>query len=255
MSYLAFDTSTAYTTVAISNGDGLILAKEKNTNLYAQAKILIPLLQKVMSKSKKTFSDLDAIYVVKGPGSFTGIRLGLAVAMGFKAASNIDSSHDKKIEIKSLSAFDAIAYALDLETRKKYSSFPLLIILDTKRDDFFVQPFSAYDADQMLRTPLFAPKCLSKEELEVLIKSKNNWVLTGHGLNHTCFLSMNIFQKYPSLTVLDSFSHATASRILLARKYLEKNNRLLNNLSPLYLRPAYVHEQQKKRMPNKHPLR
>lgn len=245
MSYLAFDTSTAYTTIALSNKSNLLLGTAENKDLYTQARKIIPLIQGVMQNAEQPFSALDAIYAIKGPGSFTGIRLGLATALGFKIAATLGADSQKKIQVKSISAFDVIACAVDHEeSYQKYAEFPLLIILDTKRNDFFVQPFSIDKKANILRNPLSSPACLSKEEIISMVKSsKIKWLVAGHGLHQ----SPDLIEELKSLNniILQDFSYATASRILTFRDILEKNNKFEDNLSPLYLRPAYVHEKKK----------
>lgn len=50
---------------------------------------LIPKIRQLLAAQKVTLSDLQAIVVVRGPGSFTGIRVGLSTAKGLAAAANI----------------------------------------------------------------------------------------------------------------------------------------------------------------------
>ncbi len=242
MTYLAFDTSTSYTTVALSNAEGSLLATAENIAQRGQAKELVPLIQQVLKKSVKTFNDLKAIYVVQGPGSFTGIRLGLAAALGFKIAAGQGSINNLST-VRSVSAFNVLSQALDAETHHKYTQKPLLLILDTKRDDFFVQTFSSYNTVQKKRKELSKPKCISKEKLQELISLKSDWILAGHGLTNLKSLE-TLSNKISTLTILPDFRCPTASRILLCRVALEKENKFNEKLLPLYLRPAYVHEKQ-----------
>ncbi len=53
------------------------------------AEALVPLIARVMKQSDMTFRDLDRIAVTTGPGSFTGVRVGLAAARGFGVATRL----------------------------------------------------------------------------------------------------------------------------------------------------------------------
>jgi tRNA threonylcarbamoyladenosine biosynthesis protein TsaB len=67
--------------------DGNILVETTEHMERGQDARLIPMVMDVMERSKKTFADLDRIAVTRGPGSFTGARVGLAAARGFGLAS------------------------------------------------------------------------------------------------------------------------------------------------------------------------
>lgn len=56
---------------------------------YHKAQIVLPLIEKLLEKEKLTLHDLDAIEVNPGPGSFTGIRVGISIANALGFALNI----------------------------------------------------------------------------------------------------------------------------------------------------------------------
>jgi tRNA threonylcarbamoyladenosine biosynthesis protein TsaB len=57
--------------------------------LRGHAEALLPLIARVMKQSETNFRDLDRIAVTIGPGSFTGVRVGLAAARGFGVATGV----------------------------------------------------------------------------------------------------------------------------------------------------------------------
>ncbi|MBI4057775.1 hypothetical protein HY405_00415 [Candidatus Microgenomates bacterium] len=71
-------TDSSKTTVKFTVGKKSFSTVEQNEFLKAQ--ILLPLLSKMLKKHKLSFRDIRAIEVNPGPGSFTGIRVGVAVA-------------------------------------------------------------------------------------------------------------------------------------------------------------------------------
>ena len=101
------------------------------------AEILMPMVRSVMDEAGLAFSDLDAIAVTTGPGAFTGIRIGLAAARGFALAANLP--------LVGVTTLEAVAAAHEGGTAH------LLVALDSKRDDVYVQLFGPDGA------PLTAP--------------------------------------------------------------------------------------------------
>ena len=84
---LHIDTATEYAGVCLS-GNSTIIGIEENNNPKNHAGFLQPAIQKIMQQSGKTLQDLDAIAVTGGPGSYTGIRVGMASAKGICFALN-----------------------------------------------------------------------------------------------------------------------------------------------------------------------
>lgn len=76
---------TAFVALAIGNS---IIEESANPIQKDHASFLHPAIKMIMEKGEKQFSDLDAIAVTAGPGSYTGIRVGLATAKGLCLALN-----------------------------------------------------------------------------------------------------------------------------------------------------------------------
>src|SRR3569832_1939804 len=86
MLILAFDTSIAACSVALIR-DAAILAATREVMDRGQAEALMPMIERVMESARASYRDLDRIAVTTGPGSFTGVRVGLAAARGLGLAS------------------------------------------------------------------------------------------------------------------------------------------------------------------------
>ena len=78
MKILAINTSNAFGEIAIKNDDEIINCKIKNP--YSEN--IMTALKDALSLAKISLSDIDAFGIVTGPGSFTGIRIGMAVVKG-----------------------------------------------------------------------------------------------------------------------------------------------------------------------------
>lgn len=78
---LSIDTATAYAGICLSK-DGVTLGHEEHADQKNHAAFLQPAIQQLMQQSGLLLTDLDAVAVTGGPGSYTGIRVGLASAKG-----------------------------------------------------------------------------------------------------------------------------------------------------------------------------
>ena len=85
---LCIETATQVCSVALINEDKLISLKEaKEANSHS--KFITLMIDKMLRESNMEFSDLDAIAISKGPGSYTGLRIGVSTAKGFCYALDV----------------------------------------------------------------------------------------------------------------------------------------------------------------------
>ena len=78
---LYLETATTVCSVALAEGNNLLALKEEN-NGFTHAEHLTIFIEEVLAISSKKASDLQAIVVSKGPGSYTGLRIGVSTAKG-----------------------------------------------------------------------------------------------------------------------------------------------------------------------------
>ena len=88
MKLLALDAATTACSVACWSG-GAIIAQREETAGRRQAEILMPMLQSAMREASFDYNMLDLIAVTIGPGSFTGVRIGLATARGLSLRARV----------------------------------------------------------------------------------------------------------------------------------------------------------------------
>lgn len=78
---LQIETATAVCSVALSvNGETIALKEQATPNIHAASLTLF--IEEVMAMAKLKYQDLDAVAVSKGPGSYTGLRIGVSTAKG-----------------------------------------------------------------------------------------------------------------------------------------------------------------------------
>jgi len=86
---LNIETATKNCSVSIANNGETIALKELNSGKYSHAEKLHEFIEEVISKSEIELSDLKAVAVSKGPGSYTGLRIGVSAAKGLCFALDI----------------------------------------------------------------------------------------------------------------------------------------------------------------------
>ena len=142
MTILGFDTATAATAACLLRDDGRAFEIEpKPAALSAppgHARELMPAIAEVMERAGATFADLRAIAVGVGPGSFTGLRIGVSSARALAQASGA--------ELRPVSSLAALGAGIAAPLR--------LPLIDAKRGELFAAVFA--DGEELL-APLAAP--------------------------------------------------------------------------------------------------
>lgn len=105
MKILAFDSTATAASVAICD-DGKVVAEFFVNAGLTHSRTLVPMLDAALKNTDSSLADVDAIAISNGPGSFTGVRIGVAVAKGIAFAENLSC-----IEISTL---ESMAYNLTL---------------------------------------------------------------------------------------------------------------------------------------------
>ncbi|HEX3858557.1 MAG TPA: tRNA (adenosine(37)-N6)-threonylcarbamoyltransferase complex dimerization subunit type 1 TsaB, partial [Pseudolabrys sp.] len=93
------------------------------------AEALVPLIARVLDRAKLEFSDIDRIAVTTGPGSFTGLRVGIAAARGLALAAG-----KPVVGLSTLAAYAAPYIATD-------DTLPVVVAIDARHDHVYLQVF------------------------------------------------------------------------------------------------------------------
>ncbi|MEO5336349.1 MAG: tRNA (adenosine(37)-N6)-threonylcarbamoyltransferase complex dimerization subunit type 1 TsaB [Magnetospirillum sp. WYHS-4] len=141
---LAFDTATTACSAALWR-DGRILSRRFESMPRGQSEALVPMILAVLAEAGIDWPDIDLLAVTVGPGAFTGLRIGLATARGMALAANRPCL--------GIGTLEAVAAAAGL------GASPLLVALETKRADLYVQVFAADGS------PLSEPMAVPPENL------------------------------------------------------------------------------------------
>lgn len=117
-----------------------------------QSEALMPMINAVLEESELCFADLDLLATTIGPGSYTGLRICLAAARALSLAA--------RLPVLGVTTFEAISVAQDS------SDLPLLVAIDSKRADCYVQLFD----DK--RRAIGEPAAILPDELASLVPEK-----------------------------------------------------------------------------------
>ncbi len=142
MSLLGIDTATAASVACVLRGDGRVFERAPDAAALlgppAHARELMPAVAEVMERAGLGFGELRAIAVGVGPGTFTGLRIGIATARGLASANGL--------ALRPVSSLAALAVGIDGDVR--------LPLIDAKRGEVFA---ALYAGSERVWPPFAAP--------------------------------------------------------------------------------------------------
>lgn len=188
---LAFDTSGDVASVALwADGKMYSTSLPFGTGSHSQAAQLFSVMKGLLSEANITFQDLNVIATIRGPGSFTGIRLGLAAAQGLILSTKAKSFAP--------TTFQSYAFGTWKEGAGSSSIDSVLVTLSTKRNSFYTQAF-----DKTLRV-LIPASISTQEEINDIIAANSRMfrvehipLLSAETLIHYYFHVVNEGQNLP----------------------------------------------------------
>jgi tRNA threonylcarbamoyladenosine biosynthesis protein TsaB len=217
------DTATEAAHVSIAR-DGVIVQQAFNTNQMDHAGFLQVAIKDILSKAGINFSQVDAIAVTIGPGSYTGLRVGLSSAKGLCYALNKP--------LIAIGTLDVLAKSALISPEKvKFKSKTLLCpMIDARRMEVFTAIF-----DQSLQT-ILSPCAVILEEIsfkELLIKGSIAFFGNGSQKWQTIQLSNNAI-------FIDVTINPLAMSELSQNKYTNKDFADLAYTEPAYIKEFYL---------------
>jgi tRNA threonylcarbamoyladenosine biosynthesis protein TsaB len=127
---LHLETSTKVCSVALSLNGQVIQTVESNEGAFVHGEKLTLFIQEVCEKAQIEMKDLNAISVASGPGSYTGLRIGVSTAKGLCYALGIP-----------LIAIDSLTCIYEI-VKANYSNYNILTVIDARRMEVFSKLFS-----------------------------------------------------------------------------------------------------------------
>jgi tRNA threonylcarbamoyladenosine biosynthesis protein TsaB len=221
MEYLLhIDTSTDKGTIAIS-GNGNLLAYQTNEETRNHAAAINSMIESVLKHMNISLNDLSAIVACGGPGSYTGLRIGIATAKGLCFALDKPLILDNRLTL--------LAYHAWRKHKNEYQRY--ISILVARASELFI---SIHDNKF---TSLLAPQHIMEDQLKAILEEhRNGYFITntsGNVINKPenddCYVDHNI--------EIDLNSWA----FFAYEKYLSHDIVNLANAEPFYLKQVYTH--------------
>ena len=232
MKILAIDSSALVASVALCD-DVKVLAEYTLNNGNTHSETLLPMIENVMSALSLNIKDVDSFAVSEGPGSFTGVRIGVATVKGLAFASGKPCI--------GVSTLEALAY--NLRSHKGI----IVPVMNARRSQVYTAIFES-DGNDIVR--LLPDSAIAISELdELLCKYEQNVYLCGDGYD----ITVEGFEKTTVCHVPERLrlqSGASVANVAL-KKY--KNGEFCSDkeLGVQYLRPSQAERERAEREENK----
>jgi tRNA threonylcarbamoyladenosine biosynthesis protein TsaB len=217
---LIIDSAFEQCIVALSNNEEVI-AHEESIVQKDHASFLQPAIKKVCDTASLNLSAIDAIAVVNGPGSYTGLRVGLASAKGIAYVLN------KPLLL--LNALDILAFTL-----QKNSSLDKGVLFCPMIDARRMEVFTALYNSELKLLKEYASVVLDKSFL-YKEKSESQVIVGGNGS-----LKLKMLQGFEHI-IFGSLTYMINQVAQCAfQKYKSGNFANLAYSEPFYIKPAYI---------------
>ena len=223
MKILSIDTSSNLCSVALLDNKTLIKEIKSNDGLTHSEK-LMPMISNILSDTNLSLQNIDLLVCDKGPGSFTGIRIGVSTIMAFADSLNINTT--------GVSSLEALAYNVK-------ENGIICSLIDAKNSNCYC---GIYSLENEVYT-LLEEQYIDNIEKIISKLQKYNKPITfvGSGSVQYKNIIINKIKKY----FFSDFNDLSSYNLGIAgyNKYLNNQN---ENLLPLYLRKSQAEEVLKK---------
>lgn len=145
MLWLAIESATLVASVAVGD-DTRVLAEVTSRVALTHSERLLPMIDQVLHLAEVELDNLDAIVVAAGPGSFTGLRIGLATAKGL--------AHPRNFRVYAVSTLEALAWQQPVGV--------VVPLLDARREQVYT---GVYRRSERGLTTLLPPTAMPLQEL------------------------------------------------------------------------------------------
>ncbi|MEE9319397.1 MAG: tRNA (adenosine(37)-N6)-threonylcarbamoyltransferase complex dimerization subunit type 1 TsaB [Granulosicoccus sp.] len=181
MNLLALDASSDACSVAVQAGDDILLNHQVAPQQHAA--LLLPTIERLMSEAGLAPGDLDGIAYGRGPGSFTGVRIGIAVTQGIALGADIG--------VIGVSSLAAIAQGC----QREFQDTAVLAALDARMGEVYFAAYRCDDnslmqlvgsevavaPDRILITPDVDAVSVSAGKIAIPLQANTHWHLAGSG--------------------------------------------------------------------------
>lgn len=228
MRILAVDTSSSVASCAIVDGEKLISERILNNKL-THSQTIMPMIASALAESELKAEDIDVFAAVNGPGSFTGLRIGVSAVKALAHAVNKPCA--------AISTLEAMAYNI------MFTEYLIAPIMDARRGEVYN---AIYRFEDNKLVTVIDPRAVSVDECcEDILKIGKKTVFLGDGLP---VYKNGIVKKLGGMAIAAP-AHLNA-QMAGSAAVLAKEKELIpyQVLAPVYLRKSQAEREYEKRM-------
>lgn len=226
MKILGIDTSSMAASVAVIEDNKLICEYTINTKKTHSQK-LMPMIENMLGLSDLNVREIDAIAVCEGPGSFTGLRIGMATAKAI--------AHVNDIPVIGVNSLEALAANMNLCDKKICS------ILDAQRNQVYTGRYQ-YEGTKLVEIKEIGIQQID-ELLEELAQSGEQWILVGEAV----YKYEDKIREIENIEIPAASNNVTKAGSLcsVAKVKFDEGKDIFNcyTVNPLYIRKSQAEEQ------------
>ena len=216
---LCLETATPVCSVALNDGC-CTLALRETEGQNAHSEKITNFIREAMETAGIDYRQLDAVAVSKGPGSYTGLRIGVSTAKGICYAADVP--------LMAIDTLEAMAYGMKEKLGSQLAENDLLIpMIDARRMEVYAAIFDA----KLNKIEDTAALVIDENAFEDLRKDRRLW-LFGDGAPKLS----KLFENQPNITVIDGFKPSAAFMRNLADKALREHD----FVDVAYFEPFYL---------------
>ena len=229
MKILALDSSAVVGSVALCEDSRMVAHYTLNTgNTHSQT--LLPMIESVLKSAEWEIDDLDLFAVSNGPGSFTGVRIGVATVKGLAFGKNIPCA--------GVSTLEALAYNL------RYFNGIICPVMNARRAQVYNALFSCENG---VLNRLCPDRAISIAELDEELCSMDQPIyLVGDGYD----ITLEGLEKATVQPVPDELRYQSGYSVALCGLAAYERGEAVDDatLAPVYLRPSQAERERNERL-------
>ena len=214
---LNIETSTKNCSVSIARNGEIIAIKELNNGNYSHAEVLHPFMQEILIEADILSEELDGIAVSKGPGSYTGLRIGVSAAKGLCFALNIP--------LISIDTLLALSHSINVDNGV------IVPMLDARRMEVYAAVFDS------------GHNQIRKVQAEIIDEASFSEYLslgTVYFLGDGAQKCQEIITHKNAVFILDKFPSSRQMAALSYQKYVRQEIEDVAYFEPFYLKDFVV---------------
>ncbi|MGI5879901.1 MAG: tRNA (adenosine(37)-N6)-threonylcarbamoyltransferase complex dimerization subunit type 1 TsaB [Syntrophomonadaceae bacterium] len=225
MNILAIDSATPVAGVALVD-ENKVIGEEWVNYKKTHSQTLMPMVDQVLSRCDCTVADLQAIAVTIGPGSFTGLRIGLAAAKGLALAGGKP--------LIAISTLEVLAHNFC------YSSCLVGALLDARKQEVYAAFYNVENAyPQILGEEIACPpSAVTAMARNIMTKyHKDKLILLGDGVKpYEQYFMQEFADNLLPVPIQHKLPRAACLGSLAVQKYINREFEDVFSLCPVYLR-------------------